>query len=388
MNSKLFSIGDIVTVSAHPYFSDLTGIIIGGDALSIPPLLVIKEVFKATIQDWGTPDKIETYKYTCCWYSAKYGNFKDVQLAQDELKLIKRNTSTINKNILSRGAQVVLKSFTIELAKKKSSLSHEERSRDSGMDSKVINPLLSFVPPVMQLSEISSHSTKKNIYRAGTNEKIRDVHSWDVKCTYYDQIDNKFSQVILPLEALEVFEPVEESSLFFLQKIIDRSAYLFIKGLNEIMLLKPKHLAYRGGKYYCSGFDYILNRMREVEISTKVAFEEIVSPFVKQAPSFDISRNNESASPLFIVKEIVDLIDTASEKGAYLRIKYKNKNDEISYRTVKKYKVVKAKEEQRKVLYLVGFCLQKQGRRNFRIDRIQNIQELILVYKKSSSKKD
>ena len=69
MESKLFSIGDIVTLNVHPYGTESTEIIVSGDHIMLPPLMVVVEVYKAR-QSFGGK-KSDIYKYKCVWFSPK-----------------------------------------------------------------------------------------------------------------------------------------------------------------------------------------------------------------------------------------------------------------------------------------------------------------------------
>jgi hypothetical protein len=378
MESKLFSIGDIVTLKSHPYSDGSTEIIISGDHIMLPPLMVVAEIYKAKQSFSGV--KSDTFKYRCIWFSPKSYKFIFAEIDEDDLKLILKCNSTVNRNYLKRGDKVAFKTASIELGKKKSSLNYEDNSVNAGVGSTVINSLLSFLPPVLQLVDIVPHKSK----HALTDKKlipIRNVSALDIKINLFDPTNDKISSYTLPLEALEIIEEVDETSVLALSQVIKRSGFVNIKTEELQTLAKPRNIAYRGGYYYLRAYDYLSNKVEEFDMVQTTAFTKIKSPFVTQAPQFDIAHKPEAATPEFIATEISDAIKDALASLSYIRIKYKNRNDQLSHRTLKNFNVIHVKEGLLDVTYLVGYCLLRQDNRSFRVDRIQSLQKLDLSYK-------
>ncbi|RKR84269.1 WYL domain-containing protein [Mucilaginibacter gracilis] len=378
MESKLFSIGDIVTLKMHPYSDGSTEIIISGDHIMLPPLMVVAEIYKAKQSFSGV--KSDTYKYRCTWFSPKPYKFIFAEIDEDDLKLILKCSSTINRNYLKRGDKVAFKTAPIELGKKKSSLNYEDNSVNAGVGSTVINSLLSFLPPVLQLVDIEPHKSK----HALTDKKltpIRNVSALDVRINLFDPTDDKISGYTLPLEALELIEEVDASTILALSQIIKRSGFVNIKTEKLETLAKPRNIAYRGGYYFLRAYDYLLNKVEEFDIVQATTFAKIKSPFIAEAPKFDIVHKPEAATPEFIATEIADAIKDALASLSYIRIKYKSRNDQLSHRTLKNYNIINVKEGSFDVNYLVGYCLLRHDNRSFRIDRIQSLQKLDLSYK-------
>ena len=378
MESKFFSIGDIVTLKSHPYSNGSTEIIISGDHIMLPPLMVVVEIYKAKQSFAGI--KSEIFKYKCIWFSPKPYKFIHVEIDEDDLKLILKCASTINKNCLRRGDKIAFKTAPIELGKKKSSLTYEDNSVNAGVGSTVINSLLSFLPPVLLIVDFEPHKTKHIL----TDKKltpIRAVPSIDVKFIYFDPTDDKVSTHTLPLEALDLIEEIDEKIILGLANIIERSGYVNIKTDKSETLAKPRNVAYRGGYYFLRAYDYLSNKVEEIEILPSTVFAKIKSPFVNDVPKFDIAHKPESATPQFIANEISVAIKDALAGSSYIRIKYKNRNEQLSHRTLKNFDIIKVKESSIDVTYLVGYCLLRHDVRSFRVDRIQNIQALGLSFK-------
>jgi len=377
MESKLFSIGDIVTLKVHPYGTESTEIIVSGDHIMLPPLMVVVEVYKAR-QSFGGK-KSDIYKYKCVWFSPKPYKFIYAEIEEEDLKLIIKCISSINKNNLKRGEKITFKTASVELGKKKSSLTYEDNSVNAGVGSTVINSLLSFLPPVLQVVDYELHKTK----HAVTDKKltpIRDVPAIDVKFNYFDPTGDKVSSHILPIEALELIEDIDSKVIAMLMKNIARSGYLSSKTPKMETLCKPRNIAYRGGYYFLRAYDYLSNKVEEFEIQPLTIFTTIKTPFIDQAPKFDIISKPSAATPDFIANEILEVIKKALTSTLFIRIKYKNRKEQLSHRTLKNYDLVEVKEGSFNVTYLVGYCLLRHDTRSFRLDRIQSMQVLDLKF--------
>jgi len=377
MNSKLFSIGDIVALKNHPFFEENTDIIVSGDHLSLSPLMIVTEVHKAKYSFSGA--KEDSFKYKCVWFTTKSYKFTHAEIDEANLKLIQSCISTININILKKGAKIAFKTMEIELGKKKSSLSYDDNSVIAGAGNTVINSLLSFLPPVLQLVDFEPHKTKHHLVDK-KHTTIRNVSSIDVKVNFFDPTDDKLCLHTLPIETLEIIEEIDPKIVEELTKAIEQSEYLQITNGKAHTLKNPRNLAYRSGFYYLRGYDYLSNKVEELGLTATLSFKLVKTPFVEKAPKFDIARTPEAATPQYIEKEIADAIGKARAALAYIRIKYKNRNDQLSYRTLMKYDIVKVKEGTLDVSYLVGYCLLRHDTRSFRIDRIQSFEQLILSY--------
>lgn len=236
MNSKLFSIGDIVALKIHPYFSGLDNIIISGEHNMVPPLMIIVELLKMEKNIQGRDNLIESFKYKCLWFSSKSFRFIDAWIFESDLKRIEENRNNINAACIKRGDKIILKSASYELGKKKSSLSYEDNSISIGNGNSIVTSLLSFLPPVLQVLEIQKHVSKNPIVSKKKNKVIRQVPSWDIKCILYDPLSDKICETILPIEALELIEDVKRPVLELIHKSIIELSYLCIKSPNKISL--------------------------------------------------------------------------------------------------------------------------------------------------------
>lgn len=362
----MFNPGDIVALNSHPFHNKISEIIISGDATLMSPLLIVSEIYKVKQAILGCQGRQECFKYKCIWFSTRLQKFRDCMVLEDDLKLILACTINILPQSLIRGQRVRLRNTAHELAKKKSSLSYKESSSDA--NSTTITALLAYISPVMQVIEIKPNSGKTSaLFRS----------AWVVKCLFFDTVAEKFSEIYLPVECLEPLENVDEI-VTTLYCFIANRRYLYIFRSGHQTIGKPETIAFRSGKYYLRFFDLLTTKIEEVLVSGSLKFEEIKEPFEANAPKFNIEEKPEASSKDYITKEILQLIENASKNGNILRIKYKNKNDEFSVRSIRKYRLVTVGEDGTDVTYLIGYCILRNAERNFRVDRIQNAEELKL----------
>lgn len=361
-----YKIGDIVSLKSHPYLTDITNVVVSGDHIAITPLLVVTAAYKISHQIMGEEKKEDHIKYKCIWYSVKSSKFKEATILEEDLKVIQKNASNISHETLKRGDRLIMKSSPLELAKRKSSLTQNEDSGDSGATT--ISALLSHVSPVLQVIELEA-SSKSNALISS---------AWNVKCLYFDTIGDKFSECVLPLDSLAIL-PNIDNTITEIQKSISTGKYLLYSIDKIKTIVRPKYITCRSGSYYLKAYDYILNRSIELEIGN-ATMSEINKPFEVNLPSFDIEKKPEAATKEFITEEIRQAIETAKGKNAFIRIRYKNQNDQLTTRTVTKFKLVTVTEGANSVTYLLGYCWLRKAERAFRVDRIQDFQELTLSF--------
>jgi hypothetical protein len=201
-----------------------------------------------------------------------------------------------------------------------------------------------------------------------------------VKCLWYNSTFERFSEEIIPIEVLKFIPPANDVIIAELRSCI--SLNKIVRYVNEkgTHLIRPKSITARSGYYFFKGYDYVTNTVAEIPIQSNDSADILDSPFLDAAPKFDIDKNPHSGSSEFISNEIKELISIARKQNNYVRIKYKNRNDEISIRTIKEYNVVEGMESDGKHIYLIGFCMLRQAKRVFKISRIQNIQQLAIGY--------
>lgn len=374
MNFSKYQIGDIVALNIHPFQKDHTDIIVSGDHLQLPPLMVVVEIFKQVPPKKSLLNSEICVKYKCIYYA---NTFKEIWILEEDIKLIKSNDKCILTKNLLRGQLTILKSANIELSKKKSSISYLKDSQLSNENlTTTITPLLSFLSPVLQIIEINnSSSSNKKTYP----DKISPA--FEVKCKYYNSIENKISEITLPIDCLELIE-VASNIIYEIKEAIKDSKIIILTTTNsDRHLVQANYIAYRCGYYYIRGFDYLTNNEIEEKITESFNFQTSDLHYKTKGPKLDIEKNNLAATTSYILKEFIDIINQAQKNRSHIRFKYKNRNDQLRFKTLQEYKLIKVtKDNKKEVYYLVGMCLLKKEERTFRLDKIQELYELVSTF--------
>ncbi|MDH7460857.1 WYL domain-containing protein [Chitinophagaceae bacterium 26-R-25] len=365
-----FQVGDTVSFKAHPYFHNNLNVTITGESQQIPPLMVIAEIFRkrSSIEiDWD--DMNVECSCKCFWYSSKLNKFQSGWLKADFLKLILAadagETKPIEKNTI-----VSLKPIHHELAKKKSTLSYNEVSSTSNS---IVNSHLAFLPPIMQVISVNQFQPKKTEQISKNQDLKQRVNPlFEAKCIWYNNAADKFSEVTLPSNILCLIDEISSDILQAIANAIGTKEYYNLKD----DLIQPKTIAYRSGLYFLKAFSLKKNSLIEIRIDNTINLTKI-NPFVKKAPSFD-----SGAIMIYeqIKKEMNDLIEIAAKESSYLRLQYKNRNDQVTVRTIKDYQLHEFEEGEKKIAIVTGYCFLRHENRTFRLDRIQNLQELNLKF--------
>ncbi len=403
-----FNIGDIVALNSHPYTDSLTAVVITGEPQFIPPLMVVIEVLKEfkDLYDEKTSEEISkkgNAQCKCLWYSSKSHQFEEAWISSKLLKHVKyyylddslesslENSSIQNKNTNSLeiseeniseknrkalyGRLVLLKTYRIEGGKKKSSISIESDPFNGSKDKNIINPLLSYVSPVMQIIQVleaKATDKKEPEFDQKTGERKRFISKWLVKCKWYNPND-KLSEKLLPIECLELIPIVPYELLERVQEKIKEEG--FYKYKKTVIL--PQKLYILNGFYFFKACDFILNKITDIEITSNTELMDAPSYYVFEAPVFDFE-NGEALPDDYFISQYVDFVGKGISTKAYLRIKYQSRTGKISNRTLKDYVLVNIEEGTKQVAYLRGYCMTRKAIRNFRIDRIEKMQVLII----------
>lgn len=369
---KTVNIGDVVALKSHPYFRNLTNIKVSGEPLHLSPLMVVTEIFLGKMKAGEEP----VFRCKCLWFSSKMQTFEHAWIKLIDLKIVSVKREYIVPNLLSPGELVTLRSMDLELSKLKSSLNFNDTRSSIPNGDTVMSALLSFLSPTLHVIDLKKHNSKLQIHDKNTGEIIRMVPEWDVKCFWYNALKNTFSEVVLPIEA---FKFVNEMSFKILNQIdtaVEFDQVFIVQLEEEQILVKPKHLAYRSGYYFLRAFNYITNSNIEINVDSSFSFIIKEDYYVQKAPNFDV-RINPKTGVKALRKEIIKCIKFAAKRKHHIRIKYKNRHDELSVRTLWNYDLIKGGASKTSK-YLIGFCGLRLEERTFKIDRIQSVEELIL----------
>lgn len=381
-------LGSIVSLKSHPFNIESQDVVISGEALLIPPLMVIMEIVRETKDNYDekTGQQLTAKGYSqckCIWYSSKSNQFEEAWIHSRFLKEIEADIVNIPNESIREGSIVTLKTLPLELRKRKASLIFELDNTNQEYRKVSTTALLSFVSPVMhvvQIYEVKKNEIKEPLFDIKTGIQKRILPQWNVKCKWFNSNSDKFSEAILPIEVLRVPAETSDDEIKKIHNSIRHEKYLKGEVEKQITVMKPQRIIHRCGEYFLNGFDYISNKSIETLLSNAASFAELDKYYTNRCPKFNFTPDARIAHDMF-AEQILPLVEEARERKSYLRIKYINRNEKISIRTLDNYKIQIAKDGAgADVPYLTGYCNSREEERTFKIERISMVEELALVY--------
>lgn len=370
MTYDTLKIGDLVTLKSHAYTENIATIIITGDPTSLPPIMIIKEIRKIN------KEKESHLIFTCIWFSNKSNTLQEAKFKDFHLKqIVLSEQKKQDQSVINEGDMVLLKSTELELKKRKSTFSSEESSTSTNNTKNTLSALLSYLPPIFHVISIKDHnktadakSVEKGTYWCYTKK---------VKCFYHNGHTDKISEVELPLEALDILQPFPEKILEDINNIISRKHYIFYgKENKEILILQPKQFSFRSGFYFLSAFNIIDNKNVEINITSGSKYKEIEKIVKTSSPTSDMPNFNKKE----IAEDMAIKIKQASDENLYIRIRYRNKYDEATTRTISGYELQDNTSANEINSYLTGYCHLRMDKRTFMIERIQYLEILNIKF--------
>ena len=371
------AIGQIVSFISHPYTSEQNNIIISGEYLMTPPVMIIGELIQPIIAGKKKIDK-KNVKCKCIWFSNKTNQFQEDWFRSSELKVVADNTKRPSSIKLNN--MIALKTLEIELGKKKSNLNVEINQTGSLKDLNSITSVLSFISPVMQCIEIKKFDEKFIKGAAKLTNHVKTFPTKMVKCKWFNPVSEKFSEKFLPIETLYNLPIVSDELINVLTKTIKEGKLLKLTHT----IIKPRHISNRSGYYKLTYFDYVLNINKELDISKIGEYKMLANFFKNNAPKFNLKRVPPVTLKV-LDEEINKVIVTAAgrAKKNYLRIKYKDTHGNTTVRTIKEYEIVMISDidpTMPQIAFLQGYCYLRKALRSFRISNILEVYELNLPY--------
>ncbi len=380
MTSNTPSIGDIVALRSHPYYSDQTNILIGGETQLISPLMIVVETVGDAQNSFDEnvgmqiQEKGKSCQCKCIWYSTKSHQFEEAWLSSKALKKItpKDLNHTIHKQqfiskSIGYGSLVTLKTTFLEIAKQKSSFSIE-----SNREKSTINPVLSFLSPVMQVIGTSKIDSKEPKFDSKTGN-ARSVSELLVKCKWFNSSSDKMSEKLLPIEALISIPSIDDTLFNKIEVLIKSSTSIKLKIGNKRTILTPQKIKYTHGFYSVVGYDHLQNRTINVEILNLKKTLKEHKLIQERFPNFQLEEYPST--------QIKTGIKKAIEQKTYIRIKYRDRAGNVTTRTVEPYKTHVVNEPSHPdSTYLVAHCLLRNAERYFRIERISSVEIFNLKY--------
>jgi hypothetical protein len=380
-------IGTVVSLKSHPFFTekDPTSIFIGGEANALPPMMVVTETIKEGRSSFDESSGLEvvakgSYQCKCVWFSTKSFQFEEVWISSIHLRTIKTFHSNRDQN-LTVGSSLILCTATIEISKKRSSLKQQGIADEQR--NKSISGLLTFTSPILHVVGILRNETKPT-FNTKTGEQRKVVSAALVKCKYYNAHSDKFSEVILPAEALVDIQSLPFEKIKLVENAISNCTRLFSNSPNirfNRTIIKPLSVVYKLGTYYVEAYDYLQNKVCEVPINSDM--DQFTSvPELIHLPRFE--ENGDRLDILPITKISLQRLDPRK----FWRIKYKDNTGAQTVRTI--YDVSyfhsmeisnnpESEDTRVRVEYIKATCILKNHKeRYFRIDRIQTLKVLDL----------
>jgi hypothetical protein len=375
-----FKLGDIVALSSHPFTSSQHDILIGGEPQLISPLMIIVEILGdvQNLYDENIGNQIQgkggaTAQCKCMWYSSKSFQFEEALISSKLLKKIQDNNDFVLKEKdvngkyehLQIGTSITLCTAQLELHKLKSSYKNE-----GGKERSSINPLLSFVSPIMQIIGTAKNESKEPLFDAKTGNKKREISELLIKCKWFNPSSEKMSEKLIPIEALSIIPKADEKKLTDIASFIEKGKHIIIKSNKRETIIKPLNIRCTHGFYKLSGYDYLTNKIEDFSIDDGLEMpkKNIDKRCIDIVPNVKLNMTH--------VEQLEAVILKAENDKNYVRIKYKDRNGNVTVRTIEGFETNKSDGSN----YLVGKCLLRNDMRNFVIhkDKIHFLEVLNL----------
>ncbi|WP_175632630.1 hypothetical protein [Pedobacter ghigonis] len=366
-----FSIGSIVSLRTHPFREASTGIIISGEHLMTPPTMVVSEVISKQEDDGEDAQN----RYKCLWFSTKKNEFSEHWFSASELSAHPQSDQREIDPIF-KGSLVSLKNLQIEMGKRRSFLQIESKVTGGRSQTNSIAAHMVFIPPVMLVLQVSEHDPSK--LPKGVSKKNKIFPTRIAKCKYYNAASEKYSEVVLPIEALLALPIISETLIGNLEQAIKQSSYLLIGDV----VVKPINLYCKSGLYFITAFNFITLQNEEIALDKLGEFTLIATPFIKTAPGYLVEESGGQRllkQSLTVEQLIKDEI--ASNGQHYLQIKYSDKFGNQTYRTIDNYEILLGPDVEEvlpKINYVRAYCNLRKAVRHFRMTGILESSLLVI----------
>ncbi|MEX1003110.1 MAG: hypothetical protein WDZ35_13415 [Crocinitomicaceae bacterium] len=375
-------IGRIVCLKSHysNSISDIIDINFVGDPNYNSPLMVISELI---VLETVEPDKsdlgskslpLEQTKCKCIWFSTKQMQFVDTWIYGKHLNLFKdeEKANELPKvNELQVNSKVIFKTSPVELFKRKTYMQFSEGKKDR----KAVS-FLDFTSPLLIAIDIVDYKMKNN-----HQEKELWHSAKQVKCKYYKNNSDKFSEVHLPIESLILVPEVKQSRMKRLKRLMNNSKEIIISSdkNKELMCGNVLNLNTAGGSVYIDFFNQISQETHVIDMSRI----NKISSLKRREQNSLYPEYSIGSDKTLKIKTAEDYLDSGfkNEDEVVLKIIYKNMYDQLTTRfiypiSVQRIKLDKKKGGKKKEseLYLEAFCFLREEKRFFKAERIQNLE--------------
>ncbi|SEN29228.1 WYL domain-containing protein [bacterium A37T11] len=412
-------LGDIVVANSHPYWQENSNVNIAGDSQLISPLMVIVEILSEIKDRFDEKTGVQiaergSAQCKCVWFAARQHGFMEAWFSSKSLKTFKKISENEVWANIPEGSEkklqelrklylnrlVILKTAEIETSKKK--ISSSEIGYSEYRTTKTTFPQNN-VSPTVEIIEVKipeNNKTNFDNYDPKTGTRKRYISVGLIKCRWYNQIAEKWSENVLPVEAVSLIEVLDLQKLYDISEMIESGGYYQLESCDlpksipraePTIILKPKALNYLNGTYFLAAHDIIHERIIDIPLSQKMLENliEIVEKHVftkDKHPNFNFSPGAKAPKVADMREDFIALVDKAAAENRYILIQYKNSNDKLSNRVLRGYFIVPKSEKNGKD-YLHGYCCAKREIRTFRIDGIQSVKVLSLQFKTSVTRR-
>lgn len=378
-----FKIGDILCLKTHPYTSTKPNVFLQGDASLISPIMTVVEVLNDSS---FKPDKTEYDESTgerkndqtqvkCVFYSHINHKYESNWFLNNQLRRIEEEKENEDLKIELKdiiGKNVILKTWEIELGKRKTSL--KQNSYYESKENSITTAHLSFLPPLMTVIEIKKTDKIKepNIDKLNGGKR-RELPINLLKCKWYNPHKDSFSEDFLPLEILELQEDPDYNFIEEIENYINNSKYLIINIEKNKLLIKPLQLYFNHCYYELEYLNFISNNKEKIEILDLKELKYKVEDkyFIDEYPNkIEIEKDDTENE----VKEELEKQKNKifKQKGRkYFKIKYKDSHDNLTVRTINNFIKLNS-------IYFKAYCNLRKAERNFRFDGVLKVEVLNL----------
>jgi hypothetical protein len=396
------TIGSIVTLKSNHLKSEshYPEIRLAGEPNFQTPLMIISEIL---IQN---PEKVDEetgkiksvkgkYRYKCIWFSAKLFKFEEGWFFDNELLTIKIQTENPDK--IEFGQTLVLKTNALELQKKKTHIEIDLENKTNKT-----NSLLTFTSPVFILIGYSNVEKKEPELDPKTGKRKRIFPEKLAKIKAFNLKDDKYSEFLIPIEAIEAIIDVDIKIINKIVKTIksnrDGDTQIYFPTIDEELitgLYDIKSLLSISGSYILNCKNILNQKSQDLSIKDLSIQNPIVLPFNNQFyPDIKKVRGR------FSIVSILQFLD--QEKNSFktfenwkkektktpsvFKISYKNKHEKYTTRFIIPQQLFsveindkevdstgKASNKKKIEHYLKAFCLLRNAERNFKIERMQSL---------------
>ncbi|TSD66417.1 hypothetical protein FFF34_003160 [Inquilinus sp. KBS0705] len=374
-----FSIGDVVTLNTHPFSSETTDVLISGEYLMLPPLMVVVEIIDHSVI---VSEKDKTDKFKCLWFSTKKNNFNESYFSESDLKKIKVNDSEEPIDI-EIGNLVSLSTLPLELGKRRSFLNTETNQTGNIKNSSLVTGLLSFVSPVMTVIDVKDFDPTKDKKTAPEIKPKKIYPSKIAKCKWFDAVGEKFSECLIATNALTLIPSPPSKLLILISKAIADHKCLNL----EATIVKPTQISNRSGEYHFNCFNFLTQQNTTLSFNQLSTIKVINNPIKSIAPVFKpkVQKGTKSLRLSVTVESLVKKALTRSKKN-YIVIKYEDRLGHVTKRTISKYSFILGDDDRgagkNLIKYVRAYCHLRNADRNFRLSSISEASELRLAYEK------